>query len=1840
MAATSKAAGSPLRVLLLENGADAHARTPSLLQEAGHAALEVVRASTWPEALELLARCSFDAVLLGGCTDAEIATHAPGDARHELNLSLLILLAEAAHLWIPSTEGDPGTARTLEESERAPYAPGDILDKPVQPRRLTESVLREALRVEARPDGVLVLDTGGRIIDVNPAAERLYGDSRHALLGQRVALWFRPEETFHACEQIRDESGHAGPRAGDVRLVRQDSVEGRNDARITVLCGRDGSPMWHIGVSRDDSEGERAERSRRENEHRFQALAESAPIGIFLSDREGKGIYQNPRWTAISGLSPAETDGQGWIQAIHPADRELVVQEWVRANDQREGFRHRCRLVRADGEVRTVDINAVAWLGSAGEFFGHVGTVQDITEPDAAAQALRFKSALLEAQSEAAVEGILVVGPNRELLSFNRRFREMWQLPEEVLASRSDEQGLAWVMDRLQDAEEFMATLEYLYHNPEVVASGEVALKDGTVFKRFTAPVVGEHGEYFGRAFYFRDITEQRRHEEAIRIATERAHQMATRMRAVAIAASSMALAGSVEDLMQTVHQACAQVMTFDAFMFAQYRPESHELDFHGVYDGSFVESPGRIPVAGTPSERVIRERRSLLTLRSADPASSGAMVWGKNRRSESVIRTPMVWGDRVLGVISVQSYSPDLYTQDDVEVLETVAAVACATLVNLELKSANEAAVAALRESEERFRLVVNSLGEGLLLTDLDEQVVYVNPRATEITGYTSEELVGRVASEVLLPPQERAQVERETSTRATGRESRYEVQHVHKDGALLWVEVHGVPFRNPAGEVIGTLGVMQDVTARKMVEESLLAAEAELRAVFSAMIDVILVFDSTGRFVKIPPTNPVLLYRPSHEMLGRRVHEVLPPDVADVVCEAIQTVLGTQSTVQTEYRLEISGRDVWFSAVISPMGEDAVVWVARDITDHKQAEEERAQLVRELQNERARLSSVFMQAPAFIATVQGPDHVFEMANPAYHQLVGDRQLVGRSVRQVFPELRDQGFFELLDEVLRTGVPFVGTEMPILLQLTPEGPPEERFIDFVYQPMFGTAGEAVGIFCHGVDVTHQVRARNTVEHLAAERGAILQQIADGVVVLDPGGHITYLNQAAEGMLGRIEPGTPVRSEAPGFRILTMEGAPVAPRDLPGMRALRDQRAVTGQELQIEKPDGALLVVEASATPVSAENGCPLGAVVVLRNTTDRRQAAEKLEAAEQHYRRLVENSPDGIFMLDLERRFTEMNQTLADLIGITPQEAIGRVGTTWLVPEDRERANESHRTKLSGEAERTDNVYRLRRVTGEERVIQIRSVPVRENGQVTGAHGVVRDVTEERTRDQKIRLLAAALENLDNGVSVVRLNGDIVYANGAFTRVLEMEPGCQRLPHLESFLPDQPAREQLAAARRAVRLDGSWSGRLSWQSPRSGERIDLDAIVGMVDGQQPEPLLLLIVTDAGEAVERENRLRRVERLASLGTLVGGVAHELNNPLHAISNFAELMLMQQRAADDREFLEIIQREADRAAKIVSDLRLVARQTQERTGAREEVDLNDIVRHVLKIRRYALQTGNIEVREDLATDLPPVLANRSEIEQVVLNLVVNAEQALDKQETRRLILRTRRTTGGAAVYVVDTGRGIPAEHLERIYDPFWTTKPPGEGTGLGLSLVHNIVMEHQGEIDVESEVGKGTAFRVELQRVRVETRSRRDDETSTPVRSLRILVVDDEEAIRHASTRFLERVGHQVHAAADGLEALRLLESAHYDVIVSDIRMPGLSGETLLGRLRDLGGGLERRLIFVTGDTANAESARMIADAGVPVLAKPVRLKDLVRGVEHVAGRGNAATRPNRGSNAG
>ena len=363
-------------------------------------------------------------------------------------------------------------------------------------------------------------------------------------------------------------------------------------------------------------------------------------------------------------------------------------------------------------------------------------------------------------------------------------------------------------------------------------------------------------------------------------------------------------------------------------------------------------------------------------------------------------------------------------------------------------------------------------------------------------------------------------------------------------------------------------------------------------------------------------------------------------------------------------------------------------------------------------------------------------------------------------------------------------------------------------------------------------------------------------------------------------------------------------------------------------------------------------------------------------------------------------------------------------------------------------------------------------------------------------------------------------------------------------------------------------------------------------------------------------------QLLQAEKMAALGQTISGVAHELNNPLATILSWAERLA--ERNVDDktRQGLEVILAESERAARIVRNLLTFARKRQ---TTRAMVDLNQVVRETLALRAYEQKVSNLKVVEALSSGVPEVFADGHQIKQVLLNLVINAEQACIGANGRgTIVVRTSHDAdrGSAVLEVNDDGPGIAEEKQGRVFDPFFTTKEVGQGTGLGLTVAYAIVQEHSGRIWLSSS-NAGTSFFVELpvsgQHLNAPAaRAAQQPISLEAFKGLRVLVVEDEPALAVAVSEALEDAGFTVDRAGDGEQGLTRLTEANYDLIVCDLKMPRIDGMQFYRAMAAATPALARRVIFVTGDVAGTDAERFLEETACRWLSKPFRLGDLLR----------------------
>lgn len=509
---------------------------------------------------------------------------------------------------------------------------------------------------------------------------------------------------------------------------------------------------------------------------------------------------------------------------------------------------------------------------------------------------------------------------------------------------------------------------------------------------------------------------------------------------------------------------------------------------------------------------------------------------------------------------------------------------------------------------------------------------------------------------------------------------------------------------------------------------------------------------------------------------------------------------------------------------------------------------------------------------------------------------------------------------------------------------------------------------------------------------------------------------------------------------------------------------------------------------------------------------------------------------------------------------------------------------------------------------------------------------------------------LETLLDAVPEGILVFDADSRVRFANRHFRQLFGLEAE-----------GDDPrgALEDLAAAlagrtRSPAEFVRHWRARHDPAAEPGADEVELLEPVRRVLQRAVHPIL----TPEGERAgvvevyhdltpERQihNKLAQTEKMAALGQLVSGIAHELNNPLTSIMGYAQLLLGRRPALRDRRNAdaEKIYQEAERAARLVRNLLVFAREAK---PERAPVDLNEIVERTLALRSYELKVSDIQVVLDLDPRLPRTLADASQLQQVVLNLVVNAEQAIQQSRGAGQIRITTRRLGGQriALEVADDGPGIPPALASRVFDPFFTTKPLGVGTGLGLSIAYGIVQEHGGEIYVGSRAGRGATFVVELPVA--ESEAETELERGLPSRAAlptvprsrtarRILVVEDEPTVAQLVVDVLAEQGHDVTAVLDSVEGLDLALAGGFDLVVCDLRMPRVDGRAFYEALVEARSPLARQLFFITGDTLAPRTLEFLEREGIPYLAKPFLVEELTLAVNRALNGGEPASVPGR-----
>jgi PAS domain S-box-containing protein len=744
----------------------------------------------------------------------------------------------------------------------------------------------------------------------------------------------------------------------------------------------------------------------------------------------------------------------------------------------------------------------------------------------------------------------------------------------------------------------------------------------------------------------------------------------------------------------------------------------------------------------------------------------------------------------------------------------------------------------------------------------------------------------------------------------------------------------------------------------------------------------------------------------------------------------------------------------------------------------------------------------------------------------------------------------------------------------------------------------------------------------------------ILENIEEGYFEVDLAGNFTFVNDALCRIAGYD------RDELIGMNNRDY----TTPKTAKEMYRVFSRTYQTGEparivDYDIFRKDGSTRTLEFSASLMMDSTEKPAGFRGVVRDVTERKQAEEALRESEERYRSLFQNNHAVMLLINPETaEIVDANPAACSFYGWNHEELttkkIGDINTLTDVQifQEIERAQ-------SGQTQQF--FFRHRLAKGEIVDVEVFSGPITLNGKKL-LYSIVHDITERKKAIEALRdseeKYRTVLEANPDPVVVYDIAGKVVYFNPAFTRVFGWSLGQRLGKKMDIFVPEENWTETKMMVNRVLAGE-SFSGIESRRYTKEGKTIPVSisgAVLRDMDGNPVGSVINL--RDISEQKNLESQLQHAQKMEAVGTLAGGIAHDFNNLLQAIQGYTELLLMRKEEGEPgfRELREVI-RASKRGAELTQQLLTFSRKVESK---RKPLDLNQEVGELRQLLERTLPKM-IEVEFNLAHDLRTINADSAQLKQVLMNLAVNAKDAMPDGgkiviETQNITLDQEFCTRYAEVkpgdYVLlsmaDTGHGMERETLEHIFDPFYTTKEVGKGTGLGLAIVYGIVKNHEGYVMCYSRPGSGTSFRIYLPVSAAATDLEETGESlvsKSPARGgdETILLVDDEEFIRELGVDVLGQAGYRIIPASNGEQALEVYrkEQAHIDLIILDLIMPGMGGSKCLAELLKISP--KARVLIASGYSPDASTKGALEAGAAGFINKPYdnkQLLDLVRKV--------------------
>jgi len=1667
--------------------------------------------------------------------------------------------------------------------------------------------------IENIQDGAFVIQDG-LLIFVNEAFARMAGYEVRELEGNEFVNLVAPDDREFVVERYTARlRGEDVPSEYEFDLLHKD---GETVISVNMNVGmieyRDG--IASIGTVKDITSQKQSEQNLRDSEERFRRLSEASQEGIVIHEM-GRILDLNERFAEMFGYEPSELIGSLVYDLAAPDSREQVMKNMMSSY----GEEYEATAIKKDGTEFDVEIR--------GKLFPYKGKVVSITSMRDITSQKRMISELEKSESrfrtvaDSLGEGLMITEiETSEFTYVNSRLAEMTgYAPGEMLGKRSyelllPEEDWSKIFERDQDRKKGISETYEI----------KLRRKDGVYFwTAITAtPFRDTDGEIIGTLGIVKDITESRKAESALRASEEKFRVLSDEI--------SDGVAIAIEGRNYWVNKAFCELLGYSRGELI-----GREIDF-------FI-----VPEDIAAVKSLIAARRT---------GGSGPSKCEARARTKDGV------------VLHVEVSAKKL-------VFEKEEAIQLILRDVTESREAEEA----LKKSESQYRSLVESTNAIPWEVDLETGLfTYVGPQAEEMLGYPSELWTDLEFRESIIHANDRESIRNISLLKSLeGADSEIEYRIIAADGRTVWVrDLLSVEHKDGKPSVLR--GFMFDITEKKKamllqtalmhiseaasipveLDDMFRIVHANLNLVISASNFYIALFDEETGVYSIPYGVD------EYDRHSDFTQDDLKRGLTDYVRRTGKPLFvdnRTHAELKREGEADLVGSPsiIWLGVPIKIEAGVVGVMAVQTYTDEKLYDETDLELLsiiaghvaQAIQNARSmdalkasegKFRTLAENVPGVIYLCRNDerytmlymnDKVLDITGYRKDDFLEDEV----SIAELFHPDDADDIRDIVSAALNAR-----REFHSVCRLKHRSG-EWRWIEIFGEGVFD-GDELLYIEGFFYDITDRKYAEMALDESRKWLSTTLRSIGDAVITTDEKGLVTFMNPVAEQLTGSSLGEVKGNHIDTVFRVINEETGALT--ENPVDKVIGEGKIIgLANNTALISKDGARIPIDDSGAPIRDEAGNIIGTVLVFHDVTERRKARRALMESESRLRTMTDAVDAYLWsakvfgsMNDGEYEYLLYTSGVEKISGIPRDEFLKKkdVWVKLIHPDDLPLVFDAWQ-KLAG-GELVSEAYRIVRPDGEVRWVQDSCTPTLDNdGRLIRLDGVCIDITERiavtealSESEERYRLLA---ENSRLGIYIVQ-DGVYKFVNPALTEIF----GYSADELIDGMSPtDLTMPEERNKVRKNIekRLSGEIDS-LYYAAKgmkKDGSQVDVEIWTATIEYKGRQAILGSL-RDITDAKRMEDALRQAQKMEALGALSGNMAHYFNNLFTVIMGYGELLMADEADLGKMSSLMEIANAAKNATEVASDLLSFSRKQVLKV---EPLDINKAINESLKPLKQ-LVPANIRVKKRFAKNLSLVIADFAQFQQVVFNLVLNSWEAMPKGgtvtiETSNITLNEEYATNYPGtepgeyvqISVTDTGVGIPKEHIESIFQPFFTTKDRKKSSGLGLAMVYGFIRQIGGHTHVYSEEGHGATIKIYLPASKEDKASKKPAliEKEALQGTEAVLVVDDDKAIRELATRSLEKYGYSVICAEDGRSALEMIErdKPDIDIVVADVVMPEMGGPELARELEERMPGLP--VLFISGYAENAIVEHGVLKEGINFLGKPYSPADLCRAVRRI-----------------